>query len=615
METFNQIMGSLTIPFVVVVLIGVFFGIFRAVSRLYNKVPPNVVAVVFGRKKKTVIPGEKPGDASITVERGYRVIKGGGFMRTPILEDVRELSLNTIPLSLDVQAPSKDKVLVKVKAIGNVKILSDDASLALAIERFLGKDETFIKDTAKQNLDGVLRGIIATLTVEGLIGDRKEFETNALEIGNGSLGKLGLTIDLLTIQDVTDGEGYIESLGKKRTSEVVADAKIGEAVAKRRGDVDAATARQEGAIATAKADQAISDAERARDMQIADNQAQVGAQEARVPIAAQIAATEEGQKLKVAGVLSERAEAEAQIDLQGVVRRRTEATLEATVIVEAAKRGEAAVISANKEGEAAVVIAEKRGQAAVAEATGKGQATVAQADAEQRAASMRGEASRVIAEKEAAGNLATQTAEADGRTRLAQANQAEMEAQAAGTKAQGLASAAVEQANLEARATGTRAQGMAEADVTKARLMAEAEGIDARAQALAKLDDTGRLLMILEALPPVIAAVGSVAKEIMVPVSEAIGQGLGNIDEVRIVDMGGNGQSGNGNILKQFIGIPTETIFGLLEKAKAMGFGDQLKAFAKKFGFDESLVDNLTRGDIDMAKTALTGATVAPAES
>mgnify|MGYP002141221072 CR=1 FL=1 len=65
-------------------------------------------------------------------------------------------------------------------------------------------------------------------------------------------------------------------------------------------------------------------------------------------------------------------------------------------------------------------------------------------------------------------------------------------------------------------------------------------------EALAKLDDTGRLLMILEALPPVITAVGGVAKEIMVPVSQAIGEGLGNIDEVRIIDMGQGGQAGDG---------------------------------------------------------------------
>lgn len=599
LETIGSVFSALTIPAVVLVLVGVGIGALRAVSKLYNKVAPNVVAVVFGRKKKSM-----DGDGK-EIERGYRVVKGGGFLRIPILEDVQTLSLNTIPIELNVTAPSKNKVQVRVKAIGNTKILSDDASLALAIERFLGKDETFISSTAKQNLDGVLRGIIATLTVEDLIGDRQQFETSALEIGNTSLAKLGLTIDLLTIQEVSDTEGYIESLGKRRTAEVVADARIGEAQALRDGDVKSAALNREGQVAKAEAATAISDAERSRDMQIADNEAKVGAQKARVPIAAEIAATQEGQTLKVARVASDKAEAEAQIDLQGVVQRRTEAEMNATVIVEATKRGEAAVIEANKKGEAAVAEATKRGEGAVIEATKKGEATVAQANAEQQAATARGEASRVMAEKEAAGALAKQQADAEGRTRLAQASQAEAEAQAAGERAKGLAAAEVEKANLEARATGTRSQGLAEAEVTKARLMAEAEGIDARAQALAKLDDTGRILMILEALPPVLTTLGEVAKEIMVPVAEAIGNGLGNIDEVRIIDMGGNGQVGNGNVLKQFAALPNETIFGLMEKAKSMGYGDVLKQAAAKFGFD---LDKLTPDSIGEAKATLTGA-------
>lgn len=596
MEIVTGIFSGLTIPFVAVILIGVLFGIFRAVSKLYNKVPPNVVAVVFGRKKETQDAEGK------SVERGYRVIKGGGFLRIPILEDVKELSLNTIPLALEVQAPSKDKVLVKVRAIGNVKIISDDSSLALAIERFLGKDEVFIKDTAKQNLDGVLRGIVATLTVEDLIGNRKEFETNALEIGNGSLGKLGLTIDLLTIQDVTDSEGYIESLGKARTAAVVADAKIGEAEATRRGDVQSAEARREGAIATAQADQAISDADRDRDMQVADNKAKVGAQQARVPIAAEIAATEENQKLKVAGVTAEKAEATAQIELQAVIKQRTTAELDATVIVEAQKKGEASIIEAQKKGEAKVAEAQKAGEASVISATAK-----------QDAASKDGEALRILAEKQAQGKLVAQTAEAEGRTKLAQALQAEMTAQAEGDKAQGMASASVDQAKLEAKAAGDKAQGLADAEVVgaklqaeaggiKAKLLAEAEGVSAKAEALAKLDETGRLLMILEALPPVLTAIGAVAKEIMVPVAEAIGEGLGNIDEVRIIDMGGNSQGGNGNVLKQFASMPNETIFGLIEKAKSMGYGDMLKQFATRFGLD---IDKLTPTMLDKAKEVI----------
>jgi hypothetical protein len=110
----------------------------------------------------------------------------------------------------------------------------------------------------------------------------------------------------------------------------------------------------------------------------------------------------------------------------------------------------------------------------------------------------------------------------------------------------------------------------------------------------------------LEALPPVLTAVGAVAKEIMVPVAGAIGEGLGNIDEVRIIDMGGNSQSGNGNVLKQFVSMPNETIFGLIEKAKSMGYGDMMKQFAAKFGLD---LDKLTPGMIEKAKDVVVDST------
>jgi len=64
-------------------------------------------------------------------------------------------------------------------------------------------------------------------------------------------------------------------------------------------------------------------------------------------------------------------------------------------------------------------------------------------------------------------------------------------------------------------------------------------------------------------------------------------------------------------VLKQFAAMPNETIFGLIEKAKSMGYGDVLKQFAAKFGFD---LDKLTPDSIGKAKAALTaGGESAPA--
>ena len=100
-----------------------------------------------------------------------------------------------------------------------------------------------INQIAKENLEGQLRSILGTLTVEELIGDRKKLNEGVLEGAETELLKLGLRISILTIQDITDEVGYIKSLGKKRTAEVQRDATIGEAEAQSKARIAASQAR------------------------------------------------------------------------------------------------------------------------------------------------------------------------------------------------------------------------------------------------------------------------------------------------------------------------------------------------------------------------------------
>jgi len=262
------------------------------------------------------------------------------------------------------------------------------------------------------------------------------------------------------------------------------------------------------------------------------------------------AAAEEQKGLNVAEVAAQQARVVAETELQKAEQRKNEAMLEATAVTEARKRGEAKVV---------------------------------EAELEQKAAVMRGEALRITEEKEGQGVQARQTAEAQGRKALASANQAEKEADAAGNRAALLAEAAGTEAKLLADAAGTRAQ-----------LLAEAEGALRKAQAFRELDEAGRFLLILEALPPVLAALGGVAENIMVPVAKAIGEGLGNVEEIRLVDLGGG--NGNGqNVLRQFANMPAETMFGIGQKLKAAGLMPVLQDLGKRLGFDiESLMKKKT---------------------
>ena len=529
MEQFGNLGGFAAVGGTVFIIIVVLAAVLATVAKYYKKVSPNQVAVITGRKYGK-------GDA----QRGFRSVVGGGLLLVPILEKMEIMHLNVIPVPVTVNnVPDKNGALVTVDAIANIKIRSEEDVLPLAIERFLGKDDRQITEVAKQTLEGNLRAIVGTMQVEELLSDRQAFMSKVLEEAGADLAKMGLGVDVLKIQNINDTRGYIESLGKKRTAEVVRDAAIGEAEAQRETDIKSAAARQEGETAKARADQAVSDAQRERDIAIADNESEVKARQAMIPIAAQIAEAERTKELNTAAVGAEQAQVEAQIGLEEVRARRNAAEQHATVVVPAEKEKEARII---------------------------------RADAEREAAEREGEAARIKAEKQGQGEQARMTAEAEGRKAAASADQAELVAKAEGRKADLLATAAGRQADLEAQAAGE---------------LKLAEALAAKADAFKQLDEAGRFLMILEALPPVIEAAGIAIERGSGPMAKAIGEGLGNIGEVKIIDLGGGnvGQDGR-SVLSRFANQPAETAFALWQRAEALGFGPMIRAVAEKAGID-----------------------------
>lgn len=526
----------------VLALIAIFFILVGIVARYYKKVPPNSVAVVTGRKHTLKVKGPDGSDQVST--RGFRYVSGGGFFLYPIVEEMEEMSLTVIPVEVTVRdVPDKNGALVNVEGIANIKVMSTADLLPLAIERFLGKSPDEIKETCYMTLEGNLRGVIGTLTIEELLREREKFQSSVMGEAGIDLNKMGIGVDTFKIKAITDGRGYITSLGKKQTADIVRDATVGEANAKRDSDKLSAEARQVGETAQAQATKAISDANRDRDVAIAENEALIAAKQAQIPIAAGIAAANRTAELNTATVAAEKATVTAGIALQEEEQKRNAARLNATTIVQAEKDKEALVIAAG---------------------------------AKAAAAEREGEAVRIRMEKEGLGEQAKATGEAEGRKAVASAVQAEMVATAEGEKAGLLAKAAGKEADLLAAAAGTRAQ-----------LLAEAEGILKKAEAFKALDEGGRFLMILNALPPVIEAVGVAAEKALTPAAEAIGQGLANVQELRIIDMGGAGAgSGGKNVLGQFVNLPVETIYGLVQKLKASGMMPVVEGLAKKFGFD-----------------------------
>ena len=398
------------------------------VSRNIVKVPPNMVAVFSGRKR--LITDPETGQRRTV---GYRLVKGGSSVRIPIIERVDFLSLNvmTIPLKI-TSAYTKEGVPVSVDAVANVKVGSDDIMLMNAIERFLGMSQDQIRSVIFQTLEGHLRSILGTLTVEQINADRQAFAQRLAAESAADLSRMGIEIDVLTIQQISDPQGYLDALGQRRTAEVKRDAEVGRAEAERDARVRRAQAMQQAAVAEAMADAETAAAQKEAEVRKARYAAEIEAERARATQAGPLAEAEARRQVVVAEQQVELARTEAAIAVQEMEARRREKELEATVLK-----------GAQAEREATVIRAEGEKQAAILRAEGDRQATIVRAEAASRERELlgAGEAARI---------RQVGQAEADAKKALAEALQAELVAQAEGQRAAMLAEADGKRALAEA---------------------------------------------------------------------------------------------------------------------------------------------------------------------
>lgn len=201
---------------------------------------PNEVVILSGRKWRN-----KDGQ-----EVGYRVLSGGRAIRIPIVETVKRMDVTTMPVRVEVRnAYSKGGIPLNIQAIANVKISSDPSVVGNAIERFLDCDRSELVRVAQETLGGNLRGVVATLTPEQVNEDRLRFAERIASDVSRDLMKLGLQIDTLKIQSVSDDVDYLKSIGRKQIALIVRDAEIAESDAIGQADRIEAECEQKASVA------------------------------------------------------------------------------------------------------------------------------------------------------------------------------------------------------------------------------------------------------------------------------------------------------------------------------------------------------------------------------
>ena len=475
-------------------------GYILAYLAFLKKVGPNEVLVVSGRGK-------------------VRFITGGADMVIPLFHTWNTLSLEV--MTLDVTTPevyTVQGVPIIVDGVAQIKIKKDEVSLHAAAERFLGKQPEEIAKIALETVQGHLRAILGTLSVEDIYKNRDQFAQKVQEISHGDLANMGLGIDSFTIRDIRDKHGYLEALGKPRIAEVKRNAAIAEAQATKDAAIAQADAERETREKQAEAQRLAQEAEAKRDAAVAEaNADKVRRQkeaDATAMRAAEIANSQAQQAIAEQQTIANRKRAEAEmayvlqkktqeIQVQEQEIQRREKELDATIRRQAdAQRYEVETLAA----------AEKSRLAIIAE----------------------GEKLRGFAAADV------------------QARQGQAEADA--EKARGLAAAQIRQAQGLAEAEAQKARGLAEAESRKAQGLAEALGMEKKAEAWQKYNEAA-VLQILAPLLPEIA--------------RAVAEPLSKVDRITMVNTGGNGELGvsrvTGEVAKVIAQVPPvlESLTGL----------------------------------------------------
>jgi flotillin len=212
----------------VLILVGVLVlaALYVMVSRLLYVSTPNEVLIFSGSTRQI-------GDRHV----GFRFVKGGRSLRRPLIERVDRIDLSMLTVNVHVQgAFSKGGIPLTVQGVANIKLPGDEPLLSNAVERFLGRSRDEIHHVAKEMLEGNLRGVLARLTPEEVNEDKMRFAHTLLEEAEHDMSRVGLVLDTLKIQNVTDDVNYLASIGRIRGATL----NMRQAVAETEAQADAA---------------------------------------------------------------------------------------------------------------------------------------------------------------------------------------------------------------------------------------------------------------------------------------------------------------------------------------------------------------------------------------
>jgi len=357
-------------PFLVVAGVVILILLIAFVSSRYHVAGANEALIVAGSRGAKV-RDERGQVVASPGDKGVKVVVGGGTFVRPLLDRVGKLKLTARQIGVQLtDAVTSQGIKVQVQGVATFKIGRDVESLRNAAERFLDAKPEQVDSIVKNVLEGSLRSIVGTLTIEELIRDRQKLLQQVQDAAKGDLATSGLQIDAFTIQSFSDESNYIELLGQQSVSTVSRDARM----------VKAAT-DQEAAVREAEAQQIKINAARDVSLREAETRTQVQAAQARADQAGPLAQAEATQEV-----------VRKQTELAQLAAERTEKELLSTMVKPAAAEAQAVIARAEGEKRARIASAEADAETTRLEGGAEAQIVLTKGEAEAKALAMRADA-------------------------------------------------------------------------------------------------------------------------------------------------------------------------------------------------------------------------------
>jgi flotillin len=437
----NHAIGSISTIIMIGSGLGLLFlaGILIAIMKLYTNTKASEAFVRTGRSSS-------------------RVVKDGAAFVIPRIHKVVWVSLQTLRLQVSREGEgaliTKDKLRADIQAEFFVRVMPDDASI-LAAARSFGEitDPRRVTTLIEDKLVNALRTVAARKTLEELNSDRESFVKEVAEIVTPDLKHNGLTLEVATISklDQTDPKFLrpTTNLFDAEGAATIAKTVQAKQTEKNKMEREGEQARKEQDVSTKKRileleqEQAKATAEQAANVAIVTAAQDRAAKQSQIE-AAQAVALREVEKAKATEVaarlqqqaveVAEREKAAAIANAEALRAAADQKRADAEALAEKARQGVTTVT--------VLADAERKGQQAVINAKAEAEKAFV---SQQRAA----DAGAYAEQKKAEGRKAAADADAEATTKKAQAESRAAELRATGATAEAMVPVNVQRAEVE----------------------------------------------------------------------------------------------------------------------------------------------------------------------